>query len=102
MMIGYIILICVLPLGAASVMALWRLMRGPTVLDRIIGFDLLTVCVIGMVALFSIWWNTHMYIEMMIIFSLLGFIGTVTFITYLHSYSVRRSRLKKPLPGSKS
>lgn len=81
------VLLCLVPLGAASIMAIYRLLRGPTVLDRIIGFDLLTVCVIGMVALISIWRNTHLYIEMMIIFSVLGFIGTVAFVTYLHSYS---------------
>lgn len=96
-MILYALLICSVPLGIASVLALWRLMRGPSVLDRIIGFDLLTVCIIGIIALISIWWKTHMYIEMMIIFSLLGFIGTVTFVTYLHSYTAARF----PEPESK-
>lgn len=88
----YIVLICVVPLTIASVLSLWRLMRGPSLLDRIIGFDLLATCVIGMVALVSIWWHTLMFIEMMMIFSLLGFLSTVAFVTYLHGYTVRRIR----------
>jgi multisubunit Na+/H+ antiporter MnhF subunit len=88
-MIATTVLVCAVLLSVASVLAVWRLMRGPTILDRIIGFDMLTVCTIGLVVLSSVWWKTHMYIEMMIIFSLLGFIGTVAFVTYLHSYKDR-------------
>ena len=89
-MTTYAVLVCSVPLGIASVLAIWRLMRGPSVLDRIIGFDLLTVCIVGMMALVSIWWKTQVYIEMMIIYSLIGFIGTVTFVSYLHNYTARR------------
>lgn len=86
------VLTCVVPLAIASALSLWRIMRGPSLLDRIIGFDLLSTCVIGMVAMVSIWWKTLMFIEMMMIFSLLGFLSTLTFVTYLNGYTTRKIR----------
>ncbi|MBX3731287.1 MAG: Na(+)/H(+) antiporter subunit F [Verrucomicrobiae bacterium] len=70
-------------LGLAVLLGLWRLARGPTVLDRIVAFDLVTVSVVGMTALLTILWRTPHYLELILIFSLLGFLGTVAFTTYL-------------------
>ena len=65
-------------------LGLYRLARGPRVLDRVMAFDLITTCVVGMIVLLSIRWQTPLYLELILIFSLLGFLTTVAFVFYLH------------------
>lgn len=60
-----------------------RLARGPTLIDRIMAFDLITTSAVGMIVLLSIQWKTALYLELILIFSLLGFFGTVAFVHYL-------------------
>ena len=72
---------CVLTLAIALGMV--RLARGPTVIDRIMAFDLITTSAVGMIVLLSIQWKNAMYLELILIFSLLGFFGTVAFVHYL-------------------
>lgn len=70
-------------LTLAIACGLVRLARGPTVIDRIMAFDLITTSAVGMIVLLSIQWKTAMYLELILIFSLLGFFGTVAFVYYL-------------------
>jgi multisubunit Na+/H+ antiporter MnhF subunit len=65
-------------------LALWRLWRGPSVIDRILAFDAITTCAVGMVVLLSIRWDSAMYLELVLAFSLLGFFSTVAFVFHLH------------------
>jgi|GEM_PF-605523 multicomponent Na+:H+ antiporter subunit F len=81
----YVVFFCFFLLGATAALALVRLLRGPSIVDRIIGFDLVATTVGGMIVLLSVWWRTHLFIEIMLIFSLLGFVGTVAFVSYLHN-----------------
>lgn len=67
----------------ALALGMIRLARGPSVIDRIMAFDLITTCAVGMIVLLSIQWKTAMYLELILIFSLLGFFGTVAFVYYL-------------------
>lgn len=71
-------------LTLAIVLSLFRLARGPTVLDRILAFDLIATSAVGMVVLLSILWRTPVYLELILIFSLLGFVSTVAFVFHLH------------------
>jgi len=71
-------------LTLAILLGLVRLARGPTVLDRVLAFDLIATCAVAMVLLLSIQWNTALYLELILIFSLLGFLTTVAFVFYLH------------------
>lgn len=61
----------------------WRIAAGPTTLDRVVGFDTVTVAVVGLAALFSIRENTAEYIELILIVTALGFFSTVCFYYYL-------------------
>jgi multisubunit Na+/H+ antiporter MnhF subunit len=86
-MIATCITICLVLLAAAALLALHRVIVGPTVLDRIVGFDMVAICIVGMVVLLSVLWDTDLFIELMLIFSLLGFVGTVAFVSYLQAES---------------
>ncbi len=76
--------LCYAALTLAVLLGLWRLVKGPTVLDRILAFDLIATSIVGMIALLSVEWRTALYLELVLIFSLLGFTGTVAFVFHLH------------------
>lgn len=71
-------------LGLAVLLSLYRLARGPEVLDRVLAFDLISTCVVGFVVLLSLRWSTAHYMELILIFTLLGFLSAVAFVFYLH------------------
>jgi multicomponent Na+:H+ antiporter subunit F len=104
-MMTFIAPICLVLLLAGTSLALARLLAGPSILDRIIAFDLVAIGIVGMVVLLSVWWKTHLFVEIMLIFSLLGFVGTVAFVCYLHNNPAKlkaRQAGKRPKEKSKS
>lgn len=60
-----------------------RLVRGPSVFDRILSFDLIATSTVCLMILLSIKWRTVHFLELILVFSLLGFVGTVAFAYYL-------------------
>lgn len=68
---------------------LWRIGRGPTLLDRLLGFDALTVAVCALVALHSIRAQTTDYMELIIVITALGFFTTVAFFYCLNQTGER-------------
>jgi multisubunit Na+/H+ antiporter MnhF subunit len=83
-MIATMVYVCVALLAVSVLAALVRIARGPLVIDRLLAFDLLTVCGVGMMALLSVLWRTEHYLELVLVFSLLGFLSTVAFTLYLN------------------
>jgi multisubunit Na+/H+ antiporter MnhF subunit len=61
-------------LSVAILLGLVRLVQGPSVMDRVMSFDLITTCAVGMIVLLSIRWHTVLYLELILMFSLLGFL----------------------------
>lgn len=72
--------------GVAMLLALWRLVRGPTAPDRILALDTLYVSTIALLVLFGMYLDTEIYFEVALIIAMLGFFGTVV----LSKYVVRR------------
>lgn len=75
--------ICDILLCLALVLGVIRFVKGPTTLDRILAFDFITVCVAGSVILYSVQLNAPFYVEVLIIFCLLGFTTTLAFMDSL-------------------
>ena len=73
-------------IGLAMLLSLWRLLRGPTVPDRILALDTLFVNTIALLILFGVYLNSTVYFEAALIIAMLGFVGTVV----LSKYVLRR------------
>jgi multisubunit Na+/H+ antiporter MnhF subunit len=67
----------------ALLLGFYRLARGPSVVDRILAFDAVVLCAVGLTALLSRQWQSQFYIELILIVSSLGFFGTVAFVFFL-------------------
>ena len=72
--------------GLAMLMALWRLLRGPTVPDRILALDTLSVTAIAELMLLGMHLRSSIYFEAALIIAMLGFVSTVV----LSKYVIRR------------
>ena len=56
---------------------------GPTILDRILAFDMVAISAVALMGILSIRWHSDLFLELILIFSLLGFFGTVALVFYL-------------------
>ncbi|GAB3212471.1 monovalent cation/H+ antiporter complex subunit F [Marinactinospora thermotolerans] len=65
-------------LGAGVLFTLVRLVRGPSVLDRIICLNALSVLVVSSIAVEVAVRGDTAYIGLMVTIALLGFVGTLT------------------------
>ena len=65
------------------VLNLWRLFTAPTVTDRILTLDTMAVNAVALVVAYGIWAGTGLYLEVAVLFSLTGFVGTVAYCKYL-------------------
>jgi multicomponent Na+:H+ antiporter subunit F len=62
---------------------LYRLIKGPSVPDRVIALDAMGINLIAIVALASIVMDTSAYLEAILLLGILSFIGTVAFAKFL-------------------
>ena len=70
-------------IALALLLNLWRLFTAPTVTDRVLTLDTMTVNAIALVVLYGIGAGTGLYLEIAVIFALTGFVGTVAYCKYL-------------------
>ncbi|MDZ4348935.1 MAG: K+/H+ antiporter subunit F [Xanthomonadaceae bacterium] len=70
-------------LGVALVLNVFRLLRGPTVADRILSLDTLYINTVAMLILFGMRLNTAIYFEAALVIAMLGFVGTVALCKYV-------------------
>ncbi len=60
-----------------------RLVKGPDASDRVVALDAIGVCLIALVALFSIMADTIFFLEIILLLAILSFIGTVAFSKFI-------------------
>jgi len=70
-------------LSLSLLVGLYRLICGPGILNRILAFDLIALCIIAFTVLFSLINETYHFLEIMLIFCLLGFATTIAFMDML-------------------
>lgn len=75
-----------------------RLFRGPTLADRILALDMITVLAMGFVATIAVVTGFALYIDIAIAIGLLGFLSTLAFCRFLlaRAETERLSRESKP------
>lgn len=72
-----LIKIALLIYGVSMCLALYRLIKGPTLPDRVIAFDTIGVMMMSSFAIISILYHTKTYLEAILIIGVLAFISTI-------------------------
>jgi multicomponent Na+:H+ antiporter subunit F len=67
----------------AFFLAFIRLLRGPTLPDRVVSLDLMASLVMGLMLVFSVISGHVVFVDIVMIISLVMFLGTVTIAFYL-------------------
>lgn len=70
-------------IGLAIALSLWRLWRGPSLADRILALDTLSINAIAVVLILDIMLGTTIYFEAALILAMMGFVGTVALAKFL-------------------
>ncbi|MCA2962089.1 MAG: K+/H+ antiporter subunit F [Silvanigrellales bacterium] len=83
-------------LGVGVLFALWRLLKGPTPLDRLLAFDVINGMVVALIALLSIVWQETYYLEALVLFSVFGFLSIATIVFYLDMAVADRGQTSFP------
>ncbi len=60
-----------------------RIIRGPTLPDRIVGLDMLVAVGIGFIAVIGVKTNFYLYVDIAIALGLVGFLATVAFARFV-------------------
>lgn len=67
----------------ATLLAMIRVIKGPTLPDRVIAIDLITTLAVGIIALYTIKTGNAVYLTAGIALALLAFLGTVALALYI-------------------
>ena len=70
-------------LGVALIIAFIRLVKGPTLPDRIVAMDLFGVLVVGLIVVLAGSSGVRATLDAAIVIALIGFLGTVAYATYV-------------------
>ena len=73
--------------GLALLLALFRLIKGPSLSDRVVALDFISTCVIGMIVVDSIATGESDFLSVAIVAALVGFVGSVAFAMYIQKGS---------------
>ena len=82
-MLGYVIPLCLAMLGAALLLAVARLVRGPSLPDRALALGTLYINAIALIILYGIWQGTELFFEIALLIAVLGFVSTVAVAKYM-------------------
>lgn len=68
---------------ALAVFCLYRVIRGPSIADRMVGIDIFGILVVGICAILAIQTQRSFILDIGIAWIILSFIGTLTLAKYL-------------------
>jgi multicomponent Na+:H+ antiporter subunit F len=81
-MINWLDILLYIQIGLSS-MCMYRIIRGPTIPDRMVGVDIFGILVVGVCAIISIQTEKSFILDIGIAWIILSFIGTLTLAKYL-------------------
>jgi len=75
--------VALVTLGVALLVVVVRLVKGPTLPDRVVAMDLIGVLVVGYIVVLAGSTRVRATLDAAIVIALVGFVGTVAYATYV-------------------
>lgn len=82
-MIEYVIIGCAIFLVLLSFVGLYRAYKGPTAADRIVAINVISTKVTVVIVLMALWIKQGSYVNVALIYAMIGFITTIGVAKYL-------------------
>jgi multicomponent Na+:H+ antiporter subunit F len=73
----------IIVLAIAAFLCLFRIFRGPTIADRMVGVDIMGILFVGVTALTGILTGLSYLVDIAIALALISFVGTLALAKYL-------------------
>lgn len=89
-------------LGIAFLLTVYRVIKGPTLPDRVVALDMLVGIVIGFIGVIAIRTGFTLYIDIAISLGLVGFLATVAFARFILARGRDGSSEGAPAPVSRA
>ena len=70
-------------LGGALLLTVGRLLRGPTLPDRVVALDLISTLVVGIICMCALVFDQPVYMRDALVLAVVSFLGTVAFAYYV-------------------
>ncbi|MGE0444031.1 MAG: monovalent cation/H+ antiporter complex subunit F [Vicinamibacterales bacterium] len=70
-------------MGIALLIALARVVKGPTLPDRVVAIDLIGVLVVGLIVMLAAWTGVRETLDAALVIALIAFLGTVGYAVYV-------------------
>ncbi len=70
-------------LSVTLILAFFRIMKGPSLPDRVIAIDILAYVVIGFIATFCVAVDQSIYFDIALVLALIAFLSTIAFARYI-------------------
>lgn len=70
-------------LGISILLCVIRAVKGPSLFDRVMAFDAIALNVVGVILLVSILLRSDVFMDVVLVVALLGFLGTTSLAAYL-------------------
>lgn len=88
-------------LFAAAVLAVIRVVRGPSMLDRTIALDVFTATMVGVIALEAAWHKRTDTLPILVVLSMVGFVGSVAIARFAAVEPPEEEKIRPapPAPG---
>lgn len=90
------VLVCGVLIGAGAVLAIVRAERGPTMLDRTVALDIVVTCLVAAIALYAALYRRADVVPILVVLSLVGFVGSVTIARFASVEPEDAGRLRTP------
>lgn len=63
----------------SSLFAFYRFLKGPSLADRVVAFDVISIIMVSFLILLALYYKRELYIDIALVFGLIGFLGTTLF-----------------------
>lgn len=82
-MVDALIILSAILAGAAFLLVLWRFIKGPTPVDRVIAFDGMTIVSITGILFVALGEQRSIYLDVALVYALLSFLGVIVVARFL-------------------
>ncbi len=62
---------------------LYRFLKGPTLSDRVVAFDVMSIMGVSLLVLLAEYFQRSLYLDIALVFGLIGFLGSTIFGRYI-------------------
>jgi multicomponent Na+:H+ antiporter subunit F len=94
-MIDFILKISLLFLSFSIIAALYRVVKGPSIPDRVLALDIIGINLLAGVAIASVLLRTYAFFEVILLIGILSFVGTIALARFIErGVAIERKRIR--------